>query len=198
MPSDNPQTALVSLHCQPTRDGDALVFPYQISNGSRVDIYVMDAVPEWDADAGKAHIDANGVTIAMAADGFAHILKGIAPLPPGRSVAVRIIPLAAKVPPGGTLERRLVVGLPLHETGPYHPDLPIRQYRQREIAGIVLTVQFLPSSAEGFGAAPADIAPGLFRVMAQNTVGSVVSVSCRFPSRGLTILQRSDDFPRPD
>jgi hypothetical protein len=33
--------------------------------------------------------------------------------------------------------------------------------------------------------------------MAQDTVGQVASVSCRYPSRGLTILQRTDDFPRP-
>jgi hypothetical protein len=197
MPSDTRQDGAVTLTCQPLREGDTLVFPYQITNGGRADIYVMDAVAEWDADANKVHLNTNSVVIAQASDGFAHIMKGIAPLPPGRSVAVRVIPLAAKVSPGGTLERRLEVGLPLHETDPYHPDLPVRQYRQREIAGIVLTVQYLSAAVVGFAAVPSDVAPGLFRVMAQDTVGQVAPASCRYPSRGLTILQRTDDFPRP-
>jgi hypothetical protein len=198
MPSDSRQDGAVTLTCQPTREGDTLVFSYQVTNGGKADIYVMDAVAEWDADANKAHVNPNSAVIALGSDGFAHILKGIAPLPPGRSVAVRVIPLAAKLPPGGTLDRRLVVGQPLHETDPYHPDLPVRQYRQREIAGIVLVVQYLPATAEGFAAVPSDVAPGLYRVMAKDTVGQAVPVSCRLPSRGLTILQRTDDFPRPN
>ena len=187
----------VTLDCQPTREGDTLVFPYTITNKSGGDIYVLDALPEMDPATGQPRVNLNSAVIARGEDGFAHILRGIAPLPSDRTVSVRIIPLATRLPAGGTLERRLTVEAPMHETGPYHPDLPINKYRQRDIRGVILTVHYLAASAEGFGAVPVDFAPGLFRVFAPNTVGQTSSVSCQIPSRGLSILVRTDDFPRP-
>ncbi len=191
------QHGTVGLRCQPSREGDNLVFPYQLTNSTGGDIYVMDAVPELDPATQQPRANQNSAVVMRAPDGFAHILKGIAPLPTDRSVAVRIIPLAAKLDAGQTLNRRLAMSLPLHVTGPYHPDLPVKQYRQRDISGIMLTVQYMPATAEGFGAVPVEFAPGLFRIMARNTVGSVLSASCRLPAHGLSILERTDDFPRP-
>lgn len=187
----------VTLDCQPTREGDTLVFPYKITNTSGGDIYVLDALPEFDAATGMARVNLNSAVISLGEDGFAHILRGIAPLPPGRKVSVRIIPLGTKLPTGDTLERRLTVELPMHEIGPYNPELPVNKYRQREIRGVILTAQYMAASTEGFAAAPVDFAPGLFRVSAKNTIGQVSSISCQLPARGLTILVRSDDFPRP-
>jgi hypothetical protein len=187
----------VTLDCRPTREGDTLVFPYTITNMSGGDIYVLDALPEMDPATGQARVNLNSAVIARGEDGFTHILRGIAPLPPDRTVSVRIIPLATRLPAGSTLDRRLTIGLPMHETGPYHPDLPIDKYRQRDIRGVVLTAHYLAASVEGFGAVPVDFAPGLFRVFAQNTVGQTSSVSCQLPARGLSILVRTDDFPRP-
>jgi hypothetical protein len=188
----------VVLTCQPGRQGDALAFVYQVRNESADDIYVFDAVPAIDPVTRSPRVDENAVTVALAPDGFAHLLRGIAPLPTDRSVSVRVIPLAAKLPAGDSLERRLSVGLPMHETGPYHPDLPVRDYRQRDIGGIVLKVQYLPSSADGFHAMPVDFAPGLYRVAAKNTVGDSRTLECRLTSRGLSILTRTDAFPRPE
>ena len=198
MPSDTtPDGAVKTLTCQPLREGDTLVFPYQIANGGRADIYVMDAVAEWDADTSKVHLNTNSVVIAQASDGFAHIMKGIAPLPADRSVAVRVIPLAGEGTAGGTLERRLEVGLPLHKTDPYHPDLPV----DANIASGRLPGSCSPSSTVRGGG-------GVCRCASRCRAGpvprdgrrhrrAVVPVSCRYPSRGLTILQRTDDFPRP-
>lgn len=187
----------VTLSCQPTRDGDVLVFPYTLTNSTGGDIYVLDALPEFDATTGQARVNLNTAVIARGEDGFAHILRGIAPVPNDRDVTVRIIPLATKLPKGGTLERRFTANEPLHETGPYHPDLPLSQYRLRDIKGVILTAHYLPASAEGFGAAPVDYAPGLFRVFAKDTVGATRAASCQLPARGLNILVRTDDFPRP-
>jgi hypothetical protein len=198
MDPDNGAEGTASLTCQPTRDGDMLVFPYQVRNDGRSDIYVFDAVPDVDPVTRAERADPNGAVIALASDGYAHILRGIAPLPTDFDVMMRIIPLAARLAPGQVLERRLTIGMPLHETGPYHGDLPIRQYRQRDIAGFILTVQYLPATTPGFGAVAADYAPGLFRVATKDTVASTMSVSCRLPARGLTILQRTDAFPRPN
>lgn len=187
----------VTLHCQPMREGDTLVFPYEVRNGGPGDIYVFDALQRTDPDTRTLFADPAMAVVALAPDRFAHVLQGIAPLP-ARRLLVRVMPLAARLPAGASLQRRLALSVPLHETGPYHPDLPIRQYRQRDIEGIVLTVQYLPASAPGFSAIPVDYAPDLFRVAAADTVPAARSVSCRLPARGLTILERTDAFPRPD
>ncbi len=187
----------VTLTCQPNRDGDVLLFPFRIVNGTGGDIYVFDALPTYDAAARKAGIDPDSVTVSLAPDGYLHLLRGIAPLPPDRDVAVRVLPLAVRLPAGEVLDRKLSLRLPLHETSPYFPDLPVRSYRQVEIAGVELTVQFLRASAEGFAAAEVDYAPGFYRVMARNTVGQAGAVSCRIASRGLVVLRRPDAFPRP-
>ena len=193
---ENEDAGGVTLECQPTRDGDTLVFPYTITNSSGGDIYVLDALPAMDPATGQARVNLNSAVITRGDDDeLAHILRGIAPLPSGRTVTVRIIPLATRLPAGSTLKRRLTIGIPLHETGPYHPDLPIDGYRQRDIRGVILTVHYLAASVEGFGAVPVDFAPGLFRVFAKDTVGQTSSVSCQFRTRGLSILVRTDEFP---
>ncbi|MGE3743264.1 MAG: hypothetical protein AB7I59_27605 [Geminicoccaceae bacterium] len=187
----------VTLTCQPGREGEVLVFPYTVINNSGGDIYVLDAVPELDPESGAPRVNLNTAVVARGEDGFAHILRGIAPLPRDRSVAMRVIPLGTRVPQGGTLERRFTLNEPLHETGPYHPDLPLSRYRLRDIKGVILTVHYLAASAEGFGAAPVDYAAEVFRVFSKNTIGDTRAVSCQMPARGLNILVRTDDFPRP-
>lgn len=192
------QQPAVTLACQPARDGEDLVFPYRLTNTGPVAVYVYDAVPNWNPQTGEASLDRNAAYIALAPDGFAHILRGIAPLPTDQPVSVRIIPLATRLEPGAVLERSLTVHQPMHETGPYHPDLPIRQYRTRPIGGVQLGVQFLAVNAPGFVATPYEAAPELARVAAANTVGASRTVWCSLPARGLSILTRMDAFPRPD
>lgn len=193
-----PQAADVAVSCRPDRSGDRLVFPYTVANQGSTEIYVMDATPAADPATGRPIVDPDAPVIWLGADGFAHILKGIAPLPGASDVDVRVIPFAAKLPPGETLERRLEVPLPLAETGPYHSDLPLREYQLIDIQGVMLTVEFLRATVEGFTAEPAPGAPDLFRVAGKNTVGQMERASCAFPSRQLQILKRGDDFPRPE
>ena len=103
---------------------------------------MMDAVAEWDADTSKVHLNTNSVVITSS-DGFAHIMKGIAPLP-GRPVGC-----GARDPARGEGSRLAgrwngaSVRLPLH--GRTLTTLTLQlQYRQREIAGIVLTIHPCP------------------------------------------------------
>jgi hypothetical protein len=188
----------VTLECKPTRVGTKLSFPYTITNRSEADIYVMDAVPSVDSDTRQAVANRDSVVVYLLGDGRAHVLKGIAPLPTDRSVTVRVIPLAAKVSPGGTLSRELEIPLPLAETSPYFPDLPLRQYELVDIPGVLFSVEFLRSTAEGFSAMPVDFAPDLYRVAAKNTVGMTERLSSSFPTQRLSIMKRGDAFPRPD
>jgi hypothetical protein len=188
----------VTLECQPTRVGTKLSFPYTITNHGTTDVYVMDALPSVDPTTRQAVAIRDSVVIYLMNDGRAHILKGIAPLPTDRAVTVRVIPLAAKLPGGETLSRQLEVPLPLAETSPYFPDLPLRQYELVDISGVLFSVEFLRSTVEGFAALPVDFAPDLYRVSARNTAGMTEPLSISFPTQRLNIMKRSDAFPRPD
>ena len=192
------QTGNVTLSCRPDRAGSKLVFPYTVTNRGRADVYVFDAMPRLDPETRQPTIDPNTAVIWLGGDGFAHILKGIAPLPAIRTVTVRAIPLAAKLAPNAAIDRVLEVPLPLAEIGPYNADLPLREYELIEIQGVVLTIEFISSTVEEFAAEPADFAPDLYRARGKNTVAQTERVSCAFPSRQLQIMKRGDDFPRPD
>jgi hypothetical protein len=188
----------VLLECEPTRVGNKLSFPYTTTNRSAADIYVMDAVPVVDPSTKQAVASRDSVVVYLMGNGRAHVLKGIPPLPTDRSVMVRIIPLAARLSPGAILTRQLEIPLPLAETSPYFPDLPLRQYELVDISGVQFSVEFLRSTAEGFSATPVDFAPDLYRVSARDTAGMTERVVCGFPTQRLSIMKRLDTFPRPD
>jgi len=188
----------VTLECQPTRVGNNLSFPYTITNSSDVDIYVMDAVPAVDPSTRQAVADRNSVVIYLMSDGRAHVLRGIAPLPTDRRVYMRVIPLAVKLAAGATLTRQIEVPLPLAETSPYFPDLPLRQYEPVDLPGVRFSVEYLRGTVEGFSATPVDFADDLLRVAARNTVGMTERVSCSYQTQRISIMKRTDAFPRPD
>jgi len=190
-------TADIALSCQPNREAGSFLFPYTVTNNSAADVYVFDAVPSVDAATRQTRIDPDRVTIALAEDGYVHVLKGIPPLPPDRDVAVQIIPLTAKLPPGGSLQRTLRVPLPFAEASAYFTDLPLRQYEQVDIKGVIFAVQFLRATIPGLAAAPDAFGAELFRVVTPNTAAQAQLVSQTFATKGLSILKRKDAFPRP-
>ena len=192
-----PRTQDVTLECEPTRVGTKLVFSYKVTNRGNADVYVMDAVAGVDA-ARRAVAHRDSAVVYLTRNGHAHVLKGIAALPTDRSVTVRIIPLATRLPAGGVLARSLTIPLPLAETSPYFPDLPLRQYDLVETQGLYFSVEFLRSTAQGFAATAVDFAPDLYRASAQDTAGMTERVTRAFPSQRLSIMKRPDEFPRPD
>ena len=187
----------VTLECEPTRVGTKLVFSYRVINHGNADIYVMDALAGVDA-ARRAVANRDSAVVSLMRNGHAHVLKGIAALPTDRSVTMRIVPLAVRLPAGGVLARSLTIPLPLAETSPYFPDLPLRQYELIETQGLYFSVEFLRSTAAGFSATAVDFAPDLYRVSAQNTVGMTERITQAFASQRLSIMKRPDEFPRPD
>ena len=197
-PSTRESDALagVTLSCTLEQRSDALVFQYRVGNHSPADIYVMDADPSVDPATRRAKADREAVVIWRGAGGEANVLKGIAPLPTDRDVNVGVIPLAARVAAGATLTRSLAVALPLTETGPYHAKLARADYEPTPIPGVVLVVELLRSSVEGFAAEPASYAPDLHVVRGKFTVGQAERLSCAFPLRGAHLLVRRDAFPR--
>jgi hypothetical protein len=198
VPADPPRVHDVTLECEPSRVGTKLVFSYKVTNHAKADIYVMDALALVDPTGKQAIASRDNAVVYLMGNGHAHVLKGIAPLPTDRNVIQRIIPLAARVPAGAALTRQITIPLPLAETSPYFPDLPLRHYELVETHGLLFSVEFLRSTAPGFSAAPVDFAPELYRASAQDTVSMTERVTRSFPSQRLSIMKRPDAFPRPN
>jgi hypothetical protein len=188
----------VILTCRPGRTGNALQFACTVANGSNADVYLLDAFPAVDPKTRQAFADPNGAYVGWLGGETAYVLKGIPPLPRDRTVAVRIIPLGSRVAPGTTLERTFTVPLPLAEQSPYFGDLPLRQYEQVEITNVIVAVQFIRSTAPGFVATPAEFNPAFFRVQTRHTVQDAETLTSSFPTKGLVLLKRTDNFARPE
>jgi hypothetical protein len=192
------QAAGIALSCRPDRSGNRLIFPYTVTNHGAAEVYVMDAVPAVDPVSHQAIVDHHAAAVWLGGDGFAHVLRGMPPLPDDKDVLGHVIPFAVRLAPGATLERSLEVPLPLAETSPYYGDLPLRDYELIDIQGVTLIVEFLRGTVEGFRAEPASNAPDLFNISSRNLLGQIERVVCAFPSRQLQILKRPGDFPRPN
>jgi hypothetical protein len=91
---------------------------------------------------------------------------------------------------GQKMERRLTVPLPLAESSPYEPYGNVRDYTLKPIEGVVLAVDWMPAAAPDLVATPAVGAPDLFMVSTPNYQRDLQQLTSRFPTRGLSILER--------
>lgn len=180
----------VTIQCSPTKEGEALVFPYAVANEGPGDVYVADAFPEVDSATRTPTVDRSEVVIALQADGYALVLRGIPP-PPPYPAAAPVDPLTHRLRSGERLERRLSVPLPLAETSPYQPYGNVRDYMLKPIEGVVLAVDWIAAGVPGFVAAPDIVAADLFTVRTPNLLQDMQRLTCRFPAKGLSILQRA-------
>jgi hypothetical protein len=186
----------INLSCRPGKEGDTLVFPYTVQNTSGVDVYVMDAMPTVDAATRAAAVNPRAVPVIHGPGTDATTGRFIAPLPTDRRMAMPVIPLARRLPHGGTFEGRVELALPLAETSPYFADLTLRQYEVVTITGVVFTIGFWVAGEDGLAVLPCDYASDLFTVITRNTVRSAHRVSQHFPVRALQLFRRTDVFPR--
>ena len=185
----------ITLSCRPSRVENSLQFDYSVANLSASDIYLLDGFPRVDPTTHEASIDPNGAYVTALEGRAAFVLKGIPPLP-RNPVTVRIIPLGSKIAAGETLERTLVLPMPLAEQSPYFGELPLRNYEQYDISRVIVGVQILRSTKEGFAAGQADFASGYFRVQTLKTVHDAETLTCEFPTKSLILLKRKDGFVR--
>jgi Ca2+/Na+ antiporter len=87
--------------------------------------------------------------------------------------------------------------MPLAEHSAYVPTANLREYRMAPIQGVALTVEVLPA-LPGLVAEARDIARGWWRVAdPEAAAGLVQRLTCTFRARGLFMLARKDDYPRP-
>ena len=194
--SDTRNSATLRLECRPSKAGNLLLFPYTLENLGPADVYAMHALPSADPASHAAKGNDTAAIVIASDDGDAIIGKFVAPLPTDRRIAVRVFPLARRLPAGAKLEGRIEIPLPLAETSPYFPDLTLRGYEIAEIKGVALTIGYWIAGNDMLAADPAEYVPDLFVVETRNTARSAQRVSQRFPTTGLQLFRRTDAFPR--
>jgi len=192
--SDTRSDAVLRLTCQPSKAGSALIFPYRLVNDGPGDVYAMQALAVGGAAANEA---ANEAAVVIAGDdGDAVLGKFMPPLPTDRRIAVPGVPLARRLPAGGSLEGRAEVALPLAETSPYFADLTLRQYEIIEIKGVLFMIACWPADDAELVARPFGEGPDLLAILTADPVRSARLASQRFPTNGLQLFKRTDAFPR--
>jgi hypothetical protein len=188
----------VVLTCDIARVDDSIVFTYALTNHSGSAVFVMDADIAIDPATQRRSANPAGATAWLGADGYAQVLKGVPAMPSGVEAEDRIMPLALRLDPGKRLERRLAQPMPLVEYSPYSPIGLLREYRLAPIQGVALNVDVLPASAPGLVVDARDIGRPWLRVIAQESVVLFRRLTCGFRARGLHMLARLDEYPRPD
>ena len=188
----------IRLTCRPDRAGNQFTFPYRIENGGAAPIWVMDALPGLDPDSRQARVIDQPSIVVLQATGDALVGKFVPPLPTDRDVLAPLVPLAAVLKPGESLERTLNLPSPLAETSPYLPDATFRMYEAVTLQGLVLAVDCWPMDPAGLTVTPAAYAPGLHGVHGTDPAAEAWRVTQRFPSRNLQIFRRLDQFPREE
>jgi hypothetical protein len=183
------------MSCRPGRDGGKLIFAYTLDNDGPTDLLVMDATASVDPATRQTRANDQAAVVMFGPDDDAIVGKFAALVPTVRQVAMPVLPLAVRLPRGGTLERRLEVPLPLAETSPYFTDLLLRQYEMVEIRAVSFTIGYWHANAAGLASAPVPYAPGLLVVVAPESVRGSVCTQ-RFSTKGLQLFKRSDGFPR--
>ncbi len=188
----------ITLTCTPEKQGDTIVFAYTVKNDGRAPAYVSDAETRLDMKARTAEADPNGVTIWRGGEGYAHVLKGVAPWPTDRTTLGRVMPLMVRLAPGAVIARKLVLPMPLAEHSPYYGIGNLRDYSMTEIEGVRLLVDVLPEPDPAFVAEAVPYAKGMFDVGVRGTLPLMRRLACDFRAHGLHLMIRNASYPRPD
>jgi hypothetical protein len=164
-------TSDVSLTAKATWSATELRVSYTIANGAEEPIYVLDGTRTRAPATGQPGVATDDYSLFPSSPGEALMLVGIAPLPPNKLVAVRIMPVATKLDPGGTLSRDLrPAPLPLTERTPYITEDELRQLEETRIRQLSFAVQYFRSSTPGLEIAPLPFDATHFVVKTPHTV----------------------------
>lgn len=158
---------------------DAFAIDYTIENRSDEDAYVLDISP-LDREVAPIYLTWLG-------GDRAHVVQGIAPLPPDRDVNVSMIPFGERIAPRAKLTRHIKLANPIAEFGPYDPPATPSHSDVRGIGELVITVAALRPSATGFRR---ELKGGnVYRVASDYTVGHVERASATVALPSKTMLR---------
>jgi hypothetical protein len=137
----------VSLTAQHAASTDEVRIRYTIKNGSAADIYVLDGMPASNSTTREAFVVAGYYSLFLRDQIEAVVLVGVPPLPKGKLVTVRKIPLATRVASGADFTQELMpIPLPLTERSPYMTAEELRRLESTTVNRLSLAVQFLSAS----------------------------------------------------
>jgi len=197
MPMTTATVGEITLTCDIARVEERIVFTYSLANQGRAAVVVLEAATAVEAATGRRRLDEGAATTWLGEGGQAHVLKGTAPMPATADPEAPILPLGVRLEPGARLERRHAEPLPLAEHSPYVPPGNLREYRMVPIQGVALTVEVLPA-LPGLVAEARELGRGWWRpVDLEAAAGLALRLTCAFRARGLFMLARKDDYPRP-
>lgn len=185
----------LTLTCRAETRPDRLRLTYAVTSKREEEVYLLDFLPFFpmsDLKTKKAVPDFGRPEVRRAGPGKAHLNKGIPPLPRGRLVNLRIMPLGTKLPPGQTVERTFDLPLPLREVSPYDGGDENVAYEPTKVIRLRLTLHVLSSQVEGFEAEPVASMPDFFLVRGNDTAGQAEELACEMDVPGLPFLQRKD------
>jgi hypothetical protein len=190
-----PNITDVRLEAKIKVDDDKITIKYTVTNNSSQDIYVLDAYPA--AKDRQPYVDQDAFYLCSRGSNTAFILKGVPPLPADKTVVVRLMPLGPKLESKQSVERDLVLPLPLRERSDwYYTPLPPEEYSMGSVEKIVFDVQYLRSNVDGFKAEPAQYNDKYFFVKGSNTPKQAESVEVEFPIAKTQLFIRKDMFSR--
>jgi hypothetical protein len=187
---------MTRLVCKPGKADGKLIFSYQFTNDSSDVVYVVEAMPELDKKSKKLKPDKDFLVTICGDDGMAIVARTIPPSPAKRALAGPFLPLVSRLAPGASVQRQIAAPLPWAESSPYFPDLPLRQYEAVAVTSTTFAVGFWRASIPGLVAAQSTYAPEFFQFSCPDPAAALQYAHLRFPTSGLEILRRLDDFPR--
>lgn len=165
----------------------------RIENASAADILVLDRL--WKLEKGNKSLDLE-LAYRFERDGVLRILLGAAPLPRGKSVTYRNVPLATLVPAGRALERELVLAPPIKEYSIYFPEVDPERYEVKKAKSTCLVIDYVPVKPE------LSFRPSAADATAHEIANPVVALSSaerlihREDTDGLEVKRRTDQLDR--
>ena len=186
----------VKFEAKIAKGEDALTLTYVVTNSSSNDVYLLDAHPSVDPTTRAASADLKQFYLCLRGKSTAYFLKGVPPLP-SVPVTVRVMPLGTKIEPSATVVREIRIPLPLRERNDwYYPPAPPEDYTIGSVDHLVVDVQILRNSVDGFQAIPAHYAPEFFVVKGKNIPTQVENLRKEFNFEKLSLFIRKGMFTR--
>jgi hypothetical protein len=121
--------------------GKGLSIQSRIENAGAVDILVLDRL--WKLEDNRKALD-DEHTYRFERDGSLRVLLGPAPLPRMKSALYRNVPMATRVPAGGSIDHEIVLAPPIKEHSPYFPEVDPAAYAPTPVGAVHLVVDYLP------------------------------------------------------
>ncbi len=169
----------------------ALSVHYVMFNTRANPIYVFNVLWEFDKS-GKQIPASQPVYACLRQDGTLHLAKEILPVPAGKKIYARIVPLVTRLDPGRTLEETIQIPAPVAEYNPYFPVTPDSKQRLEQARAVEFSIQFV-NQAEGMETHAGAVPPGL-RLDAPNLFANLETLRGRPDALPVPVQKRLDNF----